>query len=257
MNYNFHDYYHLKNVEKAWETLKNTLHVATQTFVQQFLVRKKEYPKWFIPTIKHHLNCIPSLRRKFKKTPTDILKQKLQSEEDCLQALMEEAKRDYESKLINNFDSSNNNNLIYIYISALSNSSSLPQQMYLGTDTAISDRDKAKLFNNYIYSVFNDRQSPIQFGGSSSTGNDTLLSDVVITTADIHQALCSLDPNKAIRPDVLKYCADFLCQPISNLFQLTITNGHLPTEWQTYCVIPTFKSVDRAAISNNRPLSLF
>jgi len=104
--------------------------MATQTFVPQFLVRKKEYPKWFTPTIKHHLNCIHSLRRKFKTKPTDILKQKLQSEEDSLQALMEEAKTDYESKLINNFGSSNNN-LIYKYISALSNSSSLPQQMYL------------------------------------------------------------------------------------------------------------------------------
>jgi len=40
MNYNFHDYYCLTNVEAAWETLKNTLHMATQTFVP-FLVRKR------------------------------------------------------------------------------------------------------------------------------------------------------------------------------------------------------------------------
>ena len=113
MNYNFHNYYCLSNAKAAWETLKNTLHMANQTFVPQFLVRKKEYREWFTPTIKHHLNCIHSLRRKFKKKPTDSLNQ---SEEDCLQALMEEAKSDYESKLINNFGSSNNNNLIYKYI---------------------------------------------------------------------------------------------------------------------------------------------
>jgi len=123
---------------------------------------------------------------------------------------MEEAKSDYESKLINNFGRSNNNNFIYKHISALSNSSSLPQQMYLGTDTAISDQDKAKLFNNYFYSVFNDRLCPVHFDVSSSIGNDTLLSYAVITTADVHQASCSLDPNKAIGPDgvspkVLKY----------------------------------------------------
>ena len=63
----------------------------------------------------HSINCIHSLRRKFKKKPTDILKQKLQSEEDCLQALMKEAKSDHESKLISNFGSSNTNNLIYKY----------------------------------------------------------------------------------------------------------------------------------------------
>jgi len=129
--------------------------------------------------------------------------------------------------------------------------------MYLRTDTAISDRDKADLFNNY--SVFNDRLSPVQFDVSSSINNDTLLSDVVITTADVHQALRSLDPNKAIGPDgvspkVLKYCADVLCQPIRYLFQLTITNCYLPTEWRTHCVIPIFKSGDRAAISNYHPI---
>jgi len=83
----------------------------------------------------------------------------------------------------------------------------------------------------------------------------------MITTADGHQALCSLDPNKAIGPDgvspkVLKYCADVLCQPIRYLFQSTITNGHVPTEWHTHCVVPIFKSGDRAAISNYCPISL-
>ena len=56
-----------------------------------------------------------------------------------------------EFKLINAFVSSNNNNLIDKCISALSKSNSLLQQMYLGTDAAISDQDKAKLFNNYFY----------------------------------------------------------------------------------------------------------
>jgi len=70
--------------------------------------------------------------------------------------------------------------------------------------------------------VFNDRLSPVQFDGSSSTGNDTLLSDVVITTADVRQALCFLDPNKAdgVSPKVLKYCADVLCQPIGVSFSI-------------------------------------
>ena len=78
-------------------------------------VKKKQHPKWFTPAIKHRLNCIHSLRRKYKKKPTDTLKLKLQAEEDNLQALIVEAKSDYESKLISNYASSNNN-LIYKYI---------------------------------------------------------------------------------------------------------------------------------------------
>ena len=106
-NHDFHDYYLLSDVEATWEILKHTIQIATHTFVPQFVVKKKEYPKWFTPTIKHRLNCLHSLRRKFKKKPTDTLKHKLQSEEDSLQSLMEEAKCDYETKLIHNFASSN------------------------------------------------------------------------------------------------------------------------------------------------------
>ena len=55
---------------------------------------------------------------------------------------------------------------------------------------------------------------------------------------------------------VSKYCADVLCQPISYLFQLTIANSHIPSDWRTHCVIPIFKCGDCATISNYRPISL-
>ena len=133
--------------------------------------------------------------------------------------------------------------------------------MHLGTDTATCDQDKARLFNSYFYSVFNDKDLT---NDSLTTTNETSgasLSDIVITAEDVHEALVSLDPNKVMGPDgispkVLKYCADALCQPISYLFQLTITNSYLPSEWRTHCVIPIFKCGDRATISNYRPISL-
>ena len=53
--------------------------------------------------------------------------------------------------------------------------------------------------------VFSDvaRLLPTQFNDIHQLPvcNDTLLSDVVITTADVHQALNLLDPNKDIGPD--------------------------------------------------------
>ena len=76
--------------------------------------------------------------------------------------------------------------------------------MYLGTDTATCDQDKATLFNSYFYSVFNDEDST---DDSSTTTNDVsgiLLSDIVITREDVHEALVSLDPNKAVGP-ALRY----------------------------------------------------
>ena len=156
MNHNFHEYCHLSDVEEVWATLKHILQAAIQAFVPQFLVKKKQHPNWFTPTIKHRLNCIHSLRRKYKKNPSSNLKLKLQAEEDNLQAFIVEAKSDYESNLISNY-ASGNHGFIYKYISSLSKSYCLPLQMHLGTDTATCDQDKARLFNSYFYSVFNDK----------------------------------------------------------------------------------------------------
>ena len=135
------------------------------------------------------------------------------------------------------------------------------RQMHLGTDTTTCDQDKARLFNSYSYSVFNDKDLTNDSLTITNETSGTSLSDIVITAEDVHEALVSLDPNKAMGPDgispkVLKYCTDALCQPISYLFQLTITNSYLPSEWRTYCVIPIFKCGDRATISNYRPISL-
>ena len=171
-----------------------------------------------------------------------------------------EAKSDYESNLISNY-ASGNNSLIYKYISSLSKRDCLPPQMHLGTDTATCDQDKARLINSYFYYVFNDKDLTNDSLTTTNETSGTSLSDIVITAEDVHEALVSLDPNKAMGPDgispkVVKYCVDALCQPISYLFQLTITNSYLLSEWRTHCVIPIFKCGDRATVSNYRPISL-
>ena len=63
---------------------------------------------------------------------------------------MTEAKSNYEQNLINNY-ANHNNLLIFKYISSITKSDSLPQQMYLGADTATCDQDKARLFNKFFF----------------------------------------------------------------------------------------------------------
>jgi len=78
----------------VWKILKHALQTATQTFVPQFLVKRESSSKWFTPTIKHHFNCVHSLRRKFKKKPkVEVRISRGQS--PSLDG------RSYESKLIN------------------------------------------------------------------------------------------------------------------------------------------------------------
>ena len=59
-----------------------------------------------------------------------------------------------------------------------------------------------------------------------------------------------------IGPNVLKYCALALYQPLYRLFRVSILNHSLPTEWKIHGIIPIFKSGDKGSVANYRPISL-
>jgi len=110
----FYKYYKSDNIEYVWGTLKQVLKDAILHFVPQLTVRKKQNPEWFTPIIKHQINYVHSLRRKYKKNPTDSKLQKLQAAESNLQALMAETKCDFESNLIHNFANRNHQNIFHL-----------------------------------------------------------------------------------------------------------------------------------------------
>ena len=47
-----------------------------------------------------------------------------------------------------------------------------------------------------------------------------------------------------------------LRNPYITFFSLCLSKSYLPAEWHCHCITPIFKSADRSAVSNNRPISL-
>ena len=79
--------------------------------------------------------------------------------------------------------------------------------------------------------------------------------------ADVFNVLRSLRPRKApgaddIPPLLLKECARGISSSLSTLFNISFTQGKVPSEWKKALVIPVFKSGDRALPTNYRPISL-
>ena len=132
--------------------------------------------------------------------------------------------------------------------------------MYLDDIQAFTSSDRAQLFNQYFHSVF------IHFFYKLPLPTDlpaveTVLSTINISSLDVFQTSCNLDPNKAsgidpINPALLKYCAESLTIPIQYLFTLSLRTQSLPQEWHTHCIVPVFKSGDNSLVKNYRPISL-
>jgi len=101
--------------------------------------------------------------------------------------------------LINNYAHSKDPKLFH-YIRSISKSGSLPSVLVNDCVKAVSDVEKAQLFNEYFYSVFTDftmllpnlEEIPIP----SST-----ISEVSFSLEDIFNELRSLQTSKAVGPD--------------------------------------------------------
>ena len=59
-----------------------------------------------------------------------------------------------------------------------------------------------------------------------------------------------------VSPMLLNLASHSLAEPLSKLFNLSLSSGTVPTEWKLPNVVPLLKSGDRHDISNYRPISL-
>ena len=70
-----------------------------------------------------------------------------------------------------------------------------------------------------------------------------ILDSLVLCEDEVYNMLLNLDPSKALGPDglptiVLKTCARELTPSLCTLFNLSLTEGKLPTKWKDALVIP-------------------
>jgi len=112
-----------------------------------------KHPKWYNSDIRHHLNCIRVLRKRCISRPTIHNSSKLQLSETQFQHKMLAAKANFEAELILN-SSPNNISRVYKCINSITRHDTIPQNVSLDSQMAISDIEKANLFNTFFYSVF-------------------------------------------------------------------------------------------------------
>ena len=88
-----------------------------------------------------------------------------------------------------------------------------------------------------------------------------MLSDIQFNEGEVLKLLLKLDTNKAIGPDklsphFLKMFAHELSPSLSALFQKSLDNGSVPSDWLRANVIPIHKNNCRDNVENYRPVSL-
>ena len=191
LDFDFSACFQSYDIEFIWSTIKSIIFVAISLFVPKTYLKQRQEPKWFNSDIRHHPNCLRSLKKKLNSCPSPHRLHQYKLFESSLIAKAVEAKAQYETNLINSF-SSKNSSAIYRYIRTITNQNTIPPSVTFDDKCAVSDFHKACLFNKYFHSIFT--RSSFQLPPSSELLTpQSYLSEIEISELDVYNALISLD----------------------------------------------------------------
>ena len=247
------------NIEFIWAMIKSFLYHAMCLYIPKIRLRSQQDPLWFNPSIRHQINCLNTLRRKFRSHPSPLKASKIELLELQLQQCISSAKSNFESQLLLSLHP-NGMSKVFRYIRNITGENNIPNVVYHQGISAESEHEKVDMFNRYFHSIFtmSSFNCP-NFNQLSSIHPN--LSDISITEEEVFQTLSSLDPSKAagcdgIGPKLLRHCALALYQPLHHLFCLSLSQSYIPAEWRLHLIKPIFKSGERCLVQNYRPISL-
>ena len=160
------------SIEQAWSILKYAILTAMHIYIPKVRVKPKHHPKWFNSEIRHAINCLRTLRKKYSLNPTPRNLSKLHSLGSHLHQLMSAAKLLFERNL--SMQGSAN---IFKYLSQLTSSGIIPPVVSLDSTSGSTDFEKVTLFNSSFHSIFT--QSSYRIPPSEELPTPTLtLSDI-------------------------------------------------------------------------------
>ena len=118
---------------------------------------------------------------------------------------------------------------------------------------------QATVLNNQFKSVFNDVEQgeiPRLYGPDYPD-----IADLYISIQGVEKLLRNICPTKAAGPDsisccFLKECSSELAPILSQIFNQSLLEGEVPSDWRNANVAPVFKKGNRDLAENYRPVSL-
>ena len=133
--------------------------------------------------------------------------------------------------------------------------SPLKEGGFLHTDP----KTKANILNRQFTSVFSaDDNSPLPDLGSSL---HPTMNDITVNQNGVTKLLRNLKPSTASGPDgipamLLKETAEEISPAVTLLFQSSINQGCVPSQWKNALIVPIYKKGSRSDAANYRPISL-
>lgn len=146
------------------------------------------------------------------------------------------------------------------YVDSKKKTSGYPAVMSFHDQSSFNMQESSVLFANYFSEVYTNAN--VNVSDAATFVNSIVdISSIELSSGEVFLGLIHLNKNKGngpdnIPPSLLIKCALTLCEPLTYLFNLSLSSGIFPSRWKTSFIRPIYKSGVRKDVCNYRGISI-
>ncbi|KAI5754712.1 hypothetical protein M8J77_010880 [Diaphorina citri] len=240
------------DLECVVQSFYNVLSAGIALCTPQKRIFSSSYPRWFSSELRKLTVEKKKAHAKFKRSnlQTDYIRFSVLREK-C-KYLSGKCHKDHLHKVSESIKS--NPKYFWRFSEETRKVNGMPKQMTLDGVTCSAPEDIANLFSCSFSSAYQEprEQVPVYPVKDCIDFNTCQFS-----SAEVFRALSSLPLKFSSGPDnippfILRKCASVLANPLSVIFNRSLSSGIFPEAWKLSFIIPIFKSGDRCNVGNYR-----
>ena len=248
----------------ATNVTDHIISISKQCIPNRMVKVKPAEPPWITSNVKRQIRKRKRLYKKARITNDPVIWRKFRKYRNETTALIRTSKQAHIDKLADKLKSEQNSPknwwaTLKSFITP-ENSRTIPPLQ--SENTILTDEmEKADLLNNYFrdQTVVDDENVEIPVIADYIL--NSRIENIALSPNEVTSVLKSLPLGKAAGPDginnrILKELADCIAEPLCNLFNQSLSTGHVPDTWKRSHITPIPKQGDSSLVSNYRPISL-
>ena len=266
--HNWAELYRIERAEDSYNHISRVIQTKYEEIFPLIESKRKRKPDkpWITPAIKKSIYIKNKLYKLSHRKPTNYyIDIKYRAYSACLKRVISLTKKQYyNSALMKHKGDLKNTWKVLKEVIGVPNKSSISKTFTVDNELVSQPESIAKHFNDYFVNV----------GGKLATDiPDTQLSPLRHVKQNAHSVFLApiveqeiidclsrmkegANGHDSLKPSVIKKCKVHLAAPLTYVFNLSITEGHVPTNLKYAYITPVFKSGDPTLLNNYRPISV-